>query len=313
MLLNSIRREFGDLKSIFEESDLNLKQDIFTIFLYKDEDFTIEKMLLLVVQTRHLSMIKGMILSRHFQSACVKEYINSFLDSVDLLISAYDKLFNEIINKNTNICDYIDDLKTQSLLTRDWMDRIEVGADILENIENEMWEPLPKDVNTNVEDVIISSDSKLLSLNNVAEDVNNINNFFNNMITLLGDEKDRDFFLRKVETGSLMIVVSIVGASEIISFIFLIVKLYQKTEKRYLKNTEKKLELVNKSINMAKELLKINPNNTEANEIIQKCGLYILEFLDNNPKGTINGTKYDIGEELKLEQKEVIQDEDDSN
>lgn len=55
----------------------------------------------------------------------------------------------------------------------------------------------------------------------------------------------------------------------------------------------------------AKKILEVDPDNKEANEIIQKSGVYILDFLENNPIGTINGEHYDIGvEKLKIEKKD---------
>lgn len=91
----------------------------------------------------------------------------------------------------------------------------------------------------------------------------------------------------------------------IIAFMFWFVKQYQKSEKRHLDNEDTRLKLINDSMNTAKEILKIDPGNKEATEIIQKCAIHILNFLDNNPKGTINGVSYDIGmEKLKIEEKD---------
>lgn len=42
-----------------------------------------------------------------------------------------------------------------------------------------------------------------------------------------------------------------------------------------------------------------------ADELIQGCAIHLLDFLENNPTGTINGEPYDIGiEKLKIEDKE---------
>ena len=147
-----------------------------------------------------------------------------------------------------------------------------------------------------------------MSLNGVANDVDNLDRFFNSICMLINQDEDKgnNIYLRKVETGSLTVAVSCaMEIGPIIGFIFMCIKLCQKAEKRHLDNEKKRLELINDSMHIAKEILEINPDNKEAEETIQKCGIYILDFLRNNPMGTINGEYYDIGiEKLKIEDKE---------
>ena len=149
-----------------------------------------------------------------------------------------------------------------------------------------------------------------MSLNDVASDVGNLDNFFKNIRLLFKQDQNQsnNIYLRRIETGSLTVAVSCaMQAAPIIAFMFWCVKLYQKAEKRYLDNADNKMKVINDSLKIAKEILQVDPNNKEADEIIQRCGVHVLNFLENNPTGTINGEPFDIGiEKLKIEDKEKM-------
>lgn len=76
-------------------------------------------------------------------------------------------------------------------------------------------------------------------------------------------------------------------------------------EEKGLDNKEKKLKIINDEIDIAKKILEIQPDDKMADELIQGCAIHFLDFLENNPTGTINGKHYDIGiEKPRIEDKE---------
>lgn len=187
--------------------------------------------------------------------------------------------------------------------------KVALANEIVSELIEGTWEPLPDDeTEDNVENIVISSETRSMSLSDIASDIGNLNNFFESICRMISPDqnKSNNVYLRRVETGSLVVAVSCaMQAAPIIAFIFWCVKLYQKAEKRYLDNADNKLKVINESLNIAKEILKIDPDNKEADEIIQKCGVSVLNFLENNPTGTINGEHYDIGmEKPRIEDKE---------
>ena len=317
MLLSKISEEIKELNAIigydklFESYERILAQ----------KEVNREILLKWGVEMRHLSKTEVVLEKRKFESKIIQEYAKNYLMSVRELFSRYDRLINlipweaqdnvkrEINESVVTLCDSVREIKEKIL-------EIRTANIVISNIMKETWEPLPGDKKEhNVNNIIVSSETRSMSLNNVSNDVNNLDQFFNNICFLIGQDKNENnnIYLRKVETGSLTVAVSCaMGIDEIIKFMFFCVQLCQDTigkyldnEKKGLNNEEKKLKVINDSMNMSKEILKIDVGNKEADEAIQRCGVHLLNFLENNPTGTINGKHYDTGvEKLKIEEKE---------
>lgn len=312
MLLSDVINEFHEIREITNPSEryASYREEMITILIMKNSDFTVERAADLLDCIRDLTKIQVRLdhKSKELKSKSVQNYIYNFNKRVDSLFKDYSKLMklisaNEKSDKNIREAIYFFKGDVKYLYER--LVEINLVGHILLSVSEETWEPLPTDLEVKCENIIISSETKGITLNDISKDIESLNNFFNNMYSIINKDKENSYFLRKVETGSLSVVIScITAASSIVSFIFLIIKLCQNTEKRNLNNKDKRLELINKSLDMAKKILEIDPQNTEANEVIQRSGLYLLQYFENNPKGMINGEKYDIGTEvLKIEEK----------
>lgn len=309
MLINKIDKEFRELNKMMGGHILNYLLDI----LREGKDIKSGDLLNWNPLIRQLSKAEALIEDRKFEVEIVKFYAANYVEVVKRIFDDYDSMAS-ILKTNTdtnernipNVSKMF--YKNISILTT-IIEKISMSNEIISEIMSETWEPLPNDkMEDNVENIVISSETRSMSLNDVASDVGNLNNFFENICRLISSDQSLsdNVYLRRVETGSLLVAVSCsMQAAPIIAFIFWCVKLYQKAEKRYLDNADNKLKVINDSLNIAKEILKIDPENKEADEIIQKCGVSVLNFLENNPTGTINGERYDIGmEKPKIEDKE---------
>lgn len=301
MLLDRIGEEFKELTEIikFDEymKDCKMFQD--TIDRYSNPG--VGMLLSWSRDMRDLSVIEINLKSKKFTSKIVQYYVDRYIMYVEKIFFEYDGLSRE--NKDASTYD----LKYAIYLLYDILKEINIANELIPKLYKETWEELPSGEETaNVNNIVISSESRSMSLSDVSSDVGNLDKFFNNISLLINQGENKNIYLRKVETGSLTVIVScMMEAAPIIAFMFWFVKQYQKSEKRHLENEEKRLKLINDSMDTAKEILKVDPDNKEATEIIQKCAIHILDFLDNNPKGTINGTSYDIGmDKLKIEEKD---------
>lgn len=309
MLIDKIDDEFRELNEIVEKK---VAKTLFDIVrdgkIIKSED-----LLGWSQSIRELSKSQALVENKKFKAEIVKSYARKYVKDVQDLFSSYDNLATLYrMNRDVNgghIAEWCERwyYSISSLVMT--IEKINMSNELISEITMETWEPLPNDEKEdNVENIVISSETRSMSLNNVASDVGNLNNFFECICRLVNPEKNQrnNIYLRRVETGSLVVAVSCaMQIAPMIAFIFWCVKLYQKAEKRYLDNADNKLKVINDSLDIAKEILKIDPNNKEADEIIQKCGVSVLNFLENNPTGTINGEHYDIGmEKPKIEDKE---------
>ena len=315
MLLQDISEDYLKLYQIIYSTKNKIDRSIMQIFQAQKDEYTTNILRYYFDVTRELSKVEGILAAEKFVSKSVKKYVQSFLGLTSYFYNKYDELLKLLGASSKNnekdsfyIEKTIEQIKKSAWNIYMWFIKVEVASDILPQVSKETWEPLPDDLKVECADIVISSETKSMSLNDIAADVSNLDRFLNNVCLLCfsKESENKNVYLRKVETGSLTVVVScMMDTAPIIAFIFWCVHKYQKAEKRYLDNSEKKLSLINQEIDIAKKILKIDPNNKEADEIIQKCGLNVLEFLDNNPKGTINGESYDTGREtLKIEQKE---------
>lgn len=309
MLLDKIAEEFDKLYHIIDrKSFFESYEKVFEKKAGNEKD----ALLSWSIDMRYLIRIEVDLGNIGFESNIVRNYANIYLRCIGGIFEYYDTAIKLELQKNSN------DLNKQALY-RDLYDAVKEFKQVESEIKRinrvvfavreETWEPLPDDKKeVNINNIIISSKTRSMSLDGVASDINNLDQFFNNICMLVNQDNDSEnnIYLRKVETGSLTVAVScVMEIGPIVGFIFMCVKLYQKAEKRHLDNEKKKLDLINDSMNMAKEILKIDPDNKEAEEVIQKCGIHILDFLKNNPMGTINGEYYDIGmEKPKIEDKE---------
>ena len=307
MHLGQLSGEFRELNKIIE--DIKGIDEIFTY-----GEISMENLLAWSPSIRWLSKTEGVLENKSFESKLVRKFVKYYLDCVENIFEGYDQLIDMVqMDKTDSVKEKIK--SKLEMVNREYgrlygiKSKISMAEELISEITKEIWEPLPEnEKEDNVDNIIISSETRSMSLNNVARDVGNLDSFFKNISLLI--EKDQyqsnNVYLRRIETGSLLVAVSCaMQAAPIIAFIFWCVKLYQKAEKRYLDNADKKLQVINSSMNIAKEILKVDPDNKEADEIIQKCGVHVLNFLENNPTGTINGEYYDIGiEKLKIEDKE---------
>lgn len=321
MLLQNISEDYLKLNQIVYSTKRKIESSIMHIFQAQKNEYMANTLRYYFDVTRELSKVEGILAAEEFVSKSVQGYIRTFFGLTNYFYNRYDDLLNLLAassekdekdekdeKHNYFIGKTIEQVKNSAWNVYMWFIKVEVASDMLPQVSRETWEPLPDDLKVECEDIVISSETKSMSLNDIAADVSNLDRFLNNVCLLCfsKESENKNVYLRKVETGSLTVVVScMMDTAPIIAFIYWCIHQYQKAEKRYLDNSEKKLNLINQELDIAKKILKIDPSNKEADEIIQKCGLNVLDFLDNNPKGTINGESYDTGREtLKIEQKE---------
>lgn len=82
-------------------------------------------------------------------------------------------------------------------------------------------------------------------------------------------------------------------------------KIKAETETIRTDNKVKKLEIVNSQMDRMMELLQIDKSDNNSKELLEKFGISLLNYMEANPQGEMNGVKYDISECVKLLEKKV--------
>lgn len=310
MLLQEISDEYLKLGNVVQEIGSILTHGMQSIYTAENERFTIYSMIGYMNDIRKIVRIQTILENERFKSKIVRGHAKNFIGLVEIFCVHYDLLAEYLSDEQKSsgkkdLLFLINQLREDAKNLYEWFRQISFAVDTLIEAAKETWEPLPNDLKVDCENVAISSETKGITLSDVSKDIESLNNFLNNICILINKDKENNYFLRKVETGSLSVIISCAtSTAPIIAFIFFVIELCQNTEKRTLNNKDKRLELINKHLDMAKKILDIDPKNTETDEIIQKCGLYLLQYFENNSSGTINGERYDIGTEiLKIEER----------
>ena len=256
MLLDKIYAECKELNEIIGDDVYFLSSPK----LITNKERISETLLLISTDMRKLSRIETILENKSFSSRIVQDLTDDYMYCIRDLFKQYDGLIERLSKGQENPSKSIASERTLFdviIKWREYNSRIKQAGQILLRIIEETWEPLPDNKEEdNVSNIIISSETRSMSLNGVANDVDNLDRFFNSICMLINQDEDKgnNIYLRKVETGSLTVAVSCaMEIGPIIGFIFMCIKLCQKAEKRHLDNEKKRLELINDSMHIAKK------------------------------------------------------------
>lgn len=272
-----------------------------------------------------------------FVSSSVKEEANSLCSSLNNLMDLTEEYAaNRIknISNTTTFFKLIDELD----IFKNVHIQIYSNYDILTNSENELLEKLPFDDNEiSFYTLDIRSSKPELNISSFSDDLNLLASCLQNLERLIDSSCTQSIYLRKIESGSLK---AIFGSDKVDFSIFPdlitsisnaiktwrttpaeITKANAETEKikaetekikaetsllqaqaeaTFITNEGSKLAIANSQIDLLCDKLNLDPNNPEQKEQIQHFCLPLINYLEKNPIGTVNGIKYDISKEVHL-------------
>lgn len=267
-----------------------------------------------------------------WRSDSVSESATELCKELDRLMNLTEIYASNKINGKSNTKTFfylIEELDT----FKEIYTKVYVNHQMLINIENELLEDIPgEDEELSILDV--RSYKPDTNLESFTDDLKLLSDCLQHYERLVCDEAGQVIYLRKIESGSLK---AVFGSSKVDFSIFpdLITSISNaiqtwritpaqvrkmdaeteklraetrkmdaeaelavaKVEEQRIKNVQSKLAIVNTQIDFVCDKLGISKENPEQ---VQKFLLPVVEFLENNPVGTINGTEYDISKEVHL-------------
>lgn len=274
-------------------------------------------------QTRSLykciALIENHIISNKVLSEECKSFIESANTSVDITFRIIESqlenakkegLYNELLD---SLNEFLTHYRHISLLYKH-----------VAYIESTLYEPLP--IGVNEEDISIleiKSNKKCLDFNTYSEDIQTLSKFIIQLEMIMSPGTSHAIFTRRIESGSLRIVwgsniIELSCITDIVSiiidairfFAFLpsekkLKKLEIEAKKIDIENSRedlnaKKLSIINSNIDNIIDKLGLDKNNPEDKEKIQLLCLPLVDYLNSNPIGSINGITYDLTNELLL-------------
>jgi hypothetical protein len=177
----------------------------------------------------------------------------------------------------------------------------------LQKIGTIILEPLPDEVenSNNFTELTIQSTTPSLDLPNIANSLENMDKFLHDMHRLLiNDPSKKSYYLRKVESGSILLDVSVLAPTikSIINFVDICFVKFMTCRKTIQSDKAEALKLGVAEIEAARTLIEFNKNLSqgEVAELMQQASLSLFKYFKINPEFEINGREYNSQQEQKL-------------
>lgn len=272
-----------------------------------------------------------------FVSSSVKAEADSLCSSLNNLMDLTEEYAANRIKNISNTATFFKLIDELDIFKKVHI-QIYSNYDILTNSENELLEKLPFDDNETLFYTLdIRSSKPELNLSSFSDDLDLLASCLQNLERLIDSSCTQSIYLRKIESGSLK---AIFGSDKVDFSIFPdlitsisnaiktwrttpteIAKANAETEKikaetekikaetsllqaqaetTFITNEASKLAIANSQIDLLCDKLNLDPNNPEQKEQIQHFCLPLINYLEKNPIGTVNGIKYDISKEVHL-------------
>ncbi len=245
----------------------------------------------------------------------------TILDSHSYINSELESLIHEFIAESRNAIKATNDIiiaqlpgmKTQELLSplikplqiiiKDYHTLLNLYSQLC-SVNTLLMEPLPEGIEDSDEycNLQISSNTKTRSFNDLTTSVNHFGIVVELINRLTSTDISEHYYIRKIETGSLIIIITgtTISITMIIKFIDFCFKKYFEYRKSFLEIKTMKQEVVKNDLEILKELLEITEDKPENAELIERATENAFNYFKKNPVFKLNGKLYNTGEETKL-------------
>ncbi|MDY2725503.1 MAG: hypothetical protein SOV36_01560 [Anaerostipes faecalis] len=274
-------------------------------------------------QTRVLYKCIGLLEKLPISNIVLAQECSELIASAN---NAVDKMFQIIESKlefSKKQGYYIDFLDLLSVFTKHYS-HISLLYQHFVFIEQSLYEPLPSGVSSDEITMLeIRSEKKCTKFDVYTQDIQYLSRFLGQFELIKCPGSSQSIFTRRIENGSLKIVwgskeIDLSCLGDIINTIVSAIKslAYLPSEIKYrnleneakeienenarLELSAKKLNIINSQINTIADKLGLDSNNPSDKERIQLLCVPLIDYLENNPVGSVNCVKYNLLQELKL-------------
>lgn len=167
-----------------------------------------------------------------------------------------------------------------------------------------LYEPLPSHIKEDEDYSEFSINSLVASdsFESLSSSISSFGEIYAGVSRLLGLPTSDRCYIRKVETGSLVIVITSTTVSLLAlgKFIDFCVKKYIEYRKAGLEIKSMRQQIATTDLTMAEKVLELNPNLENKAELLAKASESAFKYFKLNPKFKIGDTIYDTGETTPL-------------
>lgn len=167
-----------------------------------------------------------------------------------------------------------------------------------------LYEPLPESIETDEQytDFTINSLVPSDNFSQVASSISCFGELYENMVRLLSIPTSERYYIRKIETGSLVITItgtsiSLLALAKFIDFCF---QKYIDYRKAGLEIKTMRQQIITTDLELAEKVMDLNPDLENKIELLEKASTSAFNYFKFNPKFKIANKEYDTGEGIPL-------------
>lgn len=253
--------------------------------------------------SRGLYKCIGILSNTSFKNPSLQNDISLFISSSDASIDNMYKIIENQLDASKKQGFFYPFIKSLHAFTAQYNALLKLECHISKS-QNLLYEPLPEHIQENenyseftIKSLVTSNDFEALSVS-----ISSFGELYDGVSHLLEVPTSDRCYIRKVETGSLVIVITSTTVSLLAlgKFIDFCVKKYIEYRKAGLEIKSMRQQIVTTDLEMAEKILKLNPNLENKKELLAKASESAFKYFKFNPKFKVGDALYDTGEATPL-------------
>lgn len=249
---------------------------------------------------------------REFKNDALQKMIKTFTNNSDMAFVLCKELIatrNRALLERELLVSLISYLQN---ITKDYYTLINLYLQF-KNAHTMLLEPLPEEIqdNPNYGTLNIQSLVSIHGITQISDSLVELSNYFENIIRLSNKQDVQKYYIRKIETGSLLTTFAasipvVIATIKLIDFCY---PKFMNWKQLHLASKEQQLKLSIQEIETAKKFLEINNDVENADELIETASTRLFRYFKINPKFKVNEKIYTSDTDIKLlQQNENISD-----
>lgn len=252
---------------------------------------------------RDLYKSLGTLSKLQFKNSILQEEINNLISCADTSVDFIYQILEMQLEKAKKEGAFLDLISSLNSFISVYSNLFSI-ANHFDYCSNLLYEPLPKSIEnrTDYSDFTINSLSQSDNLSIVANSISSFGKVYENVMRLLELPTSERYYIRKIETGSLVITItsSTISAVAILKFIDFCFKKYIEYKKANLEVQSMRQQIVTTDLELVEKVLNLNPNLKNKSELIEKASASAFNYFKFNPRFRIGDKIYDTGETTPL-------------
>lgn len=294
---------FSDLSANYYNESYNYPKDGVVTDLKNSFSNLYSEICILNSCCRDLYKSLGTLSKFHFKNSILQEEINNLISYADTSVDFIYQILEMQLEKAKKKRAFLDLISSLNHFTAAYSNLLSTATHF-DYCSNLLYEPLPKSIEDSEDysNFTINSLAQSDNLSVVADSISYFGKMLDNVMRLLELPTSERYYIRKIETGSLVITItsSTISLVAILKFIDFCFKKYIEYRKANLEIQSMRQQIISTDLELLEKTLDLNPNLENKSELIEKASANAFNYFKFNPKFRIGDKTYDTGETTPL-------------